>query len=175
MLLGFSFPLGLPKWPSTFSPLNIWSVPAVHMWIKDFPALSVFPSSFPSQAFWIVVPTLHIHIYSYIYIYIYFCSEQCCLFEFPSLAVILKHSHRFINFILFLMADPSPPFMSVLMTWVFKKESICNPNTNPFFLSKTLLLFPFLLRFLFLKYLHLFSSIKSLYNDSSEKPKLLPP
>ena len=48
---GFSFPLGLPKWPSTFSPLNIWSVPAVHMWIKDFLALSVFPFSFSLRAF----------------------------------------------------------------------------------------------------------------------------
>ena len=137
MLLGFSFPLGLPKWPSTFSPLNLWSVPAVHMWIKDFLTLSVFTFSFPSQAFWIVVPTLHIHTY----IYIYFCCEQCCLFEFPFLAVILKHSRRFINFIPFLMANPSSPFVPALMTWVFKRESFYNPSTNSFFLPKTF--FPF--------------------------------
>ena len=134
MLPGFSFPLGLLKWPSTISPLNIWSVLVIHMWIKDFPALSVFPSSFPSRAFWTVVPTLHIHIYSYIY----FCCKQCCLFEFPSLTIILKHSRYFINFILFLMADPSPPFVPALMTWVFKTKSLCNPNTNTFFLSKNL-------------------------------------
>ena len=77
----------------------------------------------------------------YTYIYIYLCREQCCLFEFPSLAVILKHSHRFINFIPFLMAGSSPPFVPALMTWVFKRESLCNPNTNSFFLSKTLFLF----------------------------------
>ena len=83
----------------------------------------------------------HTHIYIYIYIYIYFCCKQCCLFEFPSLAIILKHNRYFINFILFLMADPSPPFVPALMTWVFKRESLCNPNTNSFFLSKTLSLF----------------------------------
>ena len=79
--------------------------------------------------------------YTYIYIYIYFCREQCCPFEFPSLAVILKHSCHFINFIPFLMVDSSPPFMPALMTWVFKRESLCNPNTNSFFLPKTLFLF----------------------------------
>ena len=75
--------------------------------------------------------------HTYIYIYIYFCREQCCLFEFLSLAVILKHNRRFINIILFLMADPSSPFVPTLMTWVFKRESLHNPNTNSF-LSKTL-------------------------------------
>ena len=79
--------------------------------------------------------------YTYIYIYIYFCHKQCCPFEFPSLAVILKHSRCFINFIPFLMANPSPPFVLALMTWVFKTKSLCNPNTNSFFLPKTL--FPF--------------------------------
>ena len=78
---------------------------------------------------------------TYIYIYIYICREQCCLFKFPSLVVILKHSRRFINFIPFLMVDRSPPFMPALMTWVFKRESLCNPNTNSLFLLKTL--FPF--------------------------------
>ena len=86
-----------------------------------------------------MVPTLHIHIY--IYIYIYFCHKQCCPFEFPSLAVILKHSRCFINFIPFLMANPSPPFVPALMTWVFKTKSLCNPNTNSFFLPKTLFQF----------------------------------
>ena len=81
------------------------------------------------------------HTYIFIYIYIYFCREQCCLFEFPSLAIILKHSCCFINFIPFLMANLSPPFVPALMTWVFKTKSLCNPNTNSFFLPKTL--FPF--------------------------------
>ena len=85
----------------------------------------------------------YIFIYIYIYIYIYFCRKQCCPFEFPSLAVILKHSCHFINFIPFLMVDSSPPFVPALMTWVFKRESLCNPNTNSFFLPKTLFLFSF--------------------------------
>ena len=79
--------------------------------------------------------------HTYIYIYIYICREQCCLFKFPNLVVILKHSRHFINFIPFLMVDRSPPFMPALMTWVFKRESFYNPSTNSFFLPKTL--FPF--------------------------------
>ena len=38
------------------------------------------------------------------------------------MAVILRHNRHFINFILFSMADPSPPFMSALMTQAFKKR-----------------------------------------------------
>ena len=106
-----SFHLDPQKWPSTFSPLNIWSVPAVHIWIKDLPVFSTSLLSFPSQAFWTVDPFI------YIYIFFFFsCCEQCCLFEFPSLAVILKYIHRFINFIPILMAGPSPSFMPALMT-----------------------------------------------------------
>ena len=37
------------------------------------------------------------------------------------MAVTLRHNHRFIYFVLFLMADPSPPFMPTLMTQAFKK------------------------------------------------------
>ena len=85
----------------------------------------------------------YIFIYIYIYISIDFGGKQCCPFEFPSLAVILKHSCHFINFIPFLMVDSSPPFVPALMTWVFKRESLCNPNTNSFFLPKTLFLFSF--------------------------------
>ena len=69
-----AFHLDPQKWPSTFSPLNIWSIPTVHMWMKD---LSVFPTyllSFPSQSFWTVDP------YIYIYIYIYFFF----FFSFPT-------------------------------------------------------------------------------------------
>ena len=122
-----------------------------------------------------MVPTLHIHIYSYIYIYIYIysCHEQCCLFGFPNLAVILKHSRHFINFILFLMADPSPPFVLVLMTWVFKKESLCNPNTNSFLLSRTFFMFSLSSPFPLPQTPHTFSSIKVLHNDTGKKPKLL--
>ena len=38
------------------------------------------------------------------------------------MTVILRHNRRFIYFILFLMADPSPPFMPALMTQAFKKR-----------------------------------------------------
>jgi len=38
------------------------------------------------------------------------------------MAVTLRHNHRFIYFVLFLMADPSPPFMPALMTQTFKKR-----------------------------------------------------
>ena len=75
--------------------------------------------------------------YIFIYIYTYICHEQCCPFEFPSLTVVLKHNRHFINFIPFLMANRSLPFVPALMTWVFKRESLCNPNTNSFFLPKT--------------------------------------
>ena len=37
------------------------------------------------------------------------------------MAVTLRHNHRFIYFVLFLMADPSPPFMPALMTQAIKK------------------------------------------------------
>ena len=49
------------------------------------------------------------------------CYEQCCLFEFSSLAVILKHSFRFINSMPYLMGDPLHPFVSALMTLVLKE------------------------------------------------------
>ena len=39
------------KGPSTFSPLNIWSTPAAHMWIKDLLVPSPFLLSFSSRAF----------------------------------------------------------------------------------------------------------------------------
>jgi len=66
-------------------------------------------------------PTYHIFFFS--------CHEQCCLFEFLSLAVILKHSLHFINFIPYLMADPSHPFVSVLMTLVPKRGSLRIPKS----------------------------------------------
>ena len=142
--------------------------------MKDFPTLSISFPSFPSRVFLNSRPHLiHMYIYIYIYIFFFFSSrEQCCLFEFPSLVVILKHSRCFINFIHFLMADPSLPFVPVLMTLVFKRESFRNPKTNFFSLSKTLSLFPFLHRLLLLKHFYPFTLIKSLYYNAGEKPKL---
>ena len=77
---------------------------------------------------------------------LYFLSyhEQCCLFEFSSLTVILKHSFHFINSIPYPMADPSHPFVLVLMTLVLKRDSLRIPNTfsisllSPYLLSQTL-------------------------------------
>ena len=116
------------------------------------------------------------------YIHFFFsCREQCCPFEFPSLTVILKHSHRFINFIPLLMADPLPSFVPALMTWAFKKESLCISNTNSFFPPKkkkkknTLSSFPFLHCFLLFKHPHPFAPIKPSYYGTGEKPRLLPP
>jgi len=70
------------------------------------------------------------------YLYIYFsCCEQCCLFEYPSLAIILKHSFRFINSICYPMGDPSHPFMSVLITLVLKRDPLHILDTNTFSLK----------------------------------------
>ena len=118
--------------------------------------------------FRIVDPNLCICIY-------FSCHEQCCLFECPSLAIILECSHRFINFIPHLMAHPSYPFVLVLMTLVFKRKSLHAPNTNIFSLSNT----------------NTFSASLSspcspsqafsfvyfdqpLHNDSSKRPKFFP-
>ena len=51
----------------------------------------------------------------------YFLSyyEQACLFEFSSLAIILKHNLCFINAMLLLTADPLPPFTSLLFVSAF--------------------------------------------------------
>ena len=113
-----------------------------------------------------------------IYIHFFFsCRVQCCPFEFPSLAVILKHSRRFINFIPLLMAGSLPSFMPALMTWAFKKESLCVSNTNSFFPPKknTLSLFPFFHHFLLFKHSHPFTPIKPSYYGAGEKPRLLLP
>ena len=131
-----AFHLDPQKWPSTFSPLNIWSIPTVHMWMKDLSVFSTYLLSFPSRAFWTVDPYIYIHFF-------FSCRVQCCPFEFHNLAVILKHSHHFINFIPLLMADPSPSFVPALMTWAFKKESLCVSNTNSFFPKKHTLSIPF--------------------------------
>ena len=96
-----------------------------------------------------------------LYICIYFsCHEQCCLFEFPNLAVILKCSCRFINSIPYSMVDPSYPFVSVLMALVFKRNSLHIPNTNIFSLSNTnTFSIPILHRVLPLKHFHPFTPI----------------
>ena len=130
-----SFYLDSQKWLSTFSPLNIWNVPAVHMWIKNRPVFPTSFLSFPSMTFLNSGPL-------FIYIFFFSCREQCCLFEFPSLAVMLKHICCLINFIPILMVGPLPSFVSALMTWVFKEESLRVSNTNSFFSKKHTLSVP---------------------------------
>ena len=112
---------------------------------------------------------------TYVYIF-FFCHEQCCLFEFPSLAVILKHSRRFINFIPHLMTDPSYPFVPVLTTLVFKRKFLHTPNTNTFSLSNTNTFFISLSSPCSPS--HTFSSVYSdqpLHHDADERPKFFPP
>ena len=109
----FFLPLGSSK-----MTLNIYSLK--HMkhscssYVNKRPScLSYFSSFFSFVGFF----KQWTFFYIYIYIYTFFsCREQCCLFEFPSLAVILKYIRRFINFIPILMAGPSPTFMPALMT-----------------------------------------------------------
>ena len=83
--------------------------------------------------FRIVDPSLYI----YFFLFFFSCHEQCCLFEFPSLVVILGRSRHFINFIPYLMADPSHPFVPVLMSLVFKGKSLHTLDANIFSLSNT--------------------------------------
>ena len=61
-----------------------------------------------------------------------FFHEQAYLFEFSSLAVILKCNLRFTNAMLFLMADPLPPSTSILFVLAF---SFSFPHTFPNFLT----------------------------------------
>ena len=72
------------------------------------------------------------------FICIYFsCHEQCCPFEFLSLAAILKCSRSFINSIPYPMAESSLHFVLVLMMLVFKRSSLRIPNTNTLSPSNT--------------------------------------
>ena len=118
--------------------------------------------------FWIVDPSLYKFFFSY--------HEQCCLFEFPSLAVILRHSCRFINFIPYLMADRSHPFVPVIMSLVFKGKSLHTLNTNIFSLSNTNTSSVSLFSLCFPS--PTLSSVYSnqpLHHDSGERTKLFPP
>ena len=97
------------KGPSTFSPLNIWSAPMAHMWIKYLPVPSPFLLSFPSRAFLNYRPFL-------IYIFLFPAVNNNNSSNFPKMAVALRHNRRFIYSILFWMVDLSPPFRPSLMT-----------------------------------------------------------
>ena len=78
--------------------------------------------------------------YIYIYIYPFFFPTMLSLLisQFRSYYEVQPH---FINFIPYLVADPSPPFTSVLMMLVFKGDSLHIPttfsisNTNTFSIS----------------------------------------
>ena len=80
------------------------------------------------------------YIYIYIYIYPFFFPTMLSLLisQFRSYSEVQP---RFINFIPYLVADPSPPFTSVLMMLVFKGDSLHIPttfsisNTNTFSIS----------------------------------------
>ena len=68
--------------------------------IKRYSFLSFF-----RRVFWTMGPP-----------YFLSCHEQGCPFEFPSLAVILKHNFYFINNMLLLTANTLPPFTSLLLS-----------------------------------------------------------
>ena len=88
LIIGLFCLLGFYKWPSTFSPLNIWNVSAIHMWMKGpFCPFLIFSLLLPFHGFFFLFK-LWTPFYSYIYPFSY--CEQGCLFEFPSLAVIFK-------------------------------------------------------------------------------------
>ena len=133
---------------------------------------------FLRRLFRTVVPNLYICVCVcvYIYIYIYICHEQCCLFEFPSLAVILKCCRRFINSIPYQMADQLHPFMLVLMMLVFRRSSVRIPNTNTlspsntntFFISLSSPCFPS-------QTLSFVYSDQPLHHDAEKRPKFFLP
>ena len=129
---------------------------------KDFLLPSVFLFSFPSRAF------LNSGPFIFIYYFFFFLHEQCCLFAFPSLVVILKHSISFINSIPYLMVDPSHPFITVLMMLVLKRDSLDIPNIDTFSFSFSSLC-------LFSQILSPIYSNQPLHQDVDKKPRLFPP
>ena len=128
---------------------------------KYFLFPSIFLFSFPSRVFLNSGPLIFIIIF-------FFCHEQCCLFAFPSLVVILKHSISFINSIPYLIVDPSHPFITVLMMLVLKRDSLDIPNTNTFSFSLSSLC-------LFSQILSPIYSNQPLHQDADKKPRFFPP
>ena len=106
-------------------------------------------------------------LYFYLLLF-FFLHEQCCLFAFPSLVVILKHSISFINSIPYLMVDPSHPFITVLMMLVLKRDSLDIPNIDTFSFSLSSLC-------LFSQILSPIYSNQPLHQDADKKPRLFPP
>ena len=88
---------------------------------------SVFSSSFLFLCglFRTIVPAL----------FFFSCLEQCCLFEFPNLAIILKHSFHFINSVPYPMDDLLRPFVSALMSLVLKQIPFTSLTQNTLLLS----------------------------------------
>ena len=113
---------------------------------------------------------------TYTYVYIFLAMNSVVSSNFSSFAVILKCSRRFINFIPHLMADPSYPFVPVLMTLVFKRKSLHTTNINIFSLSNTNTFSISLSSLCSLS--HTFSFVYSdqpLHYDAGERPKFFPP
>ena len=103
-----------------------------------------------------------------LFIYLFFCREKCCLFEFSSLAVILKHSLRFINSMPYLMGDPLHPFMFALMTLVLKEIPFTSLTQNTLSLSLSSLC-------LLLQTLSPTYSDKPFHHDTDKRPRFFPP
>ena len=95
------------------------------------------------------------------------CRKQCCLFEFPSLAVILKHSFHFINSMPYSRNDPLHRFVSALMTSVLKEIPFTSLTQNTLYLS---LSSPRLL----LQILSPTYFDQSFHHDAGERPRFFP-
>ena len=129
------------------------------------------------------------YIYIYIYIFFFFFFEQCCLFEFPNLAIILKCSHA--SLISFLTWWLTHCLLSLrfLMMPVFKGDSphlpttfsLSNTNTSSILLSSPCFLFQAPSSVPFSSPCSLFQAPSSIYSDqplhhdASENSKLFPP
>ena len=98
LIIGLFRLLGFHKWPSTFSLLNIWNVPAIHMWMKRrfCPSLKSFFSSLFSRVFFKLWTP------SYIYTYILLpAANRVVSSNFSIWQLFSKQSCHFINFIPF--------------------------------------------------------------------------
>ena len=96
--LGFSFHWAFHKWPSTFSPLNIWNVSAIHMWMKRrfCPFLIFFLLLQFRGFFFLSCGPLFIHTYILLP-----AANRVVSSNFPVWQLFSKQSRHFINSIPF--------------------------------------------------------------------------
>ena len=90
--------LGFHKWPSTFSPLNIWNASAIHMWMKRrfCPSLIFFLLLLFRGFFFLSCGPPLIHTYILLP-----AANRVVSSNFPVWQLFSKQSRRFINSIPF--------------------------------------------------------------------------